>query len=73
MIVKDIPDPEPFYTGATMGELALRDCLVLTVGEKGSKAASRGGFGCYCIEEINPASIPTATDLQAAFEEYNRR
>jgi trehalose/maltose hydrolase-like predicted phosphorylase len=73
MIVKNIPDPEPFYTGATMAELALRDCLVLTAGVNGSEAASRGGFGCHCLEEIGPASIPTAADLQAAFEEHNRR
>ena len=73
MIVKDFPDPEALFAGATLGELPLRDCLVLTSDGEGAQAAKRAVLPCACMDGIDIRELPSATDLQHAFEHHQAR
>ena len=71
-IVKNVPDPEPFFTGATVAEEPLRNCMILSDHEDAVVAAGRAGLPCYCLKEPYPENLPSASALIEEFRKFHR-
>ena len=70
MVVKQPPDPEALFSGATLAELPIRDCLLITDSPEGTEAGRRANLPTLTLDLTEGAELPSAVRMQELFGKH---